>query len=99
MVYAEKKVVGPRLMEGTQYTLAQLHDGTLFAGMSEALAAFAAAREQGRTVAVVGDYDVDGVTSTALLLEVSTPCEVEDNLFQDSRVAKWLGRCIHQNGS
>jgi N-acetylneuraminate synthase len=30
----------------------------------------------------------------ALLLEVSTPCHVEDNLFQDPRIARWLRQCV-----
>src|SRR5581483_1808377 len=40
------------------------------------LAALAAVRERGQTVAVVGDYDVDGVTSTALLLASLRACGI-----------------------
>lgn len=48
----------------------QLHDPERLAGLPEAVERLAAARERGEKVAVVGDYDVDGVTSTALLLAV-----------------------------
>jgi single-stranded-DNA-specific exonuclease len=48
--------------------LEHLHDGLRFAGMERALDLLAAARQRAETVAVVGDYDVDGVSATALLL-------------------------------
>lgn len=37
-------------------------------GMEEAVSRLCAARERGETVCVYGDYDVDGVTATALLI-------------------------------
>lgn len=47
-----------------------LHDPFLLAGLAEAVDRLLAARERGERVAIVGDYDVDGVTSTALLTAV-----------------------------
>src|SRR6476659_5465388 len=55
----------------------QLHghqDGSSFAGMERAIDLLAAARENGRAVAVVGDYDVDGISATALLLAALRAC-------------------------
>ncbi|HVF58760.1 MAG TPA: single-stranded-DNA-specific exonuclease RecJ [Thermoanaerobaculia bacterium] len=57
-------------------SLDQLHDPFGLAGMEAAVARLLLARERGETVAVVGDYDVDGVTATALLLAVLRACGV-----------------------
>ncbi len=58
-------------------SLDQLHDPLLLAGMEPALDRLAAARERGERVAIVGDYDVDGVTSTALLLAAFGACGLD----------------------
>ena len=42
-----------------------LHDPLLLKGMKEALDLLLAAHSRGERVAVIGDYDVDGVTATA----------------------------------
>ena len=55
----------------------QLHDPTLLAGLPEAVERLFAALETGEKVAVVGDYDVDGVSATALLLGVLRACGVD----------------------
>jgi single-stranded-DNA-specific exonuclease len=47
-----------------------LHDPFLLHGMEEAVERLRMACRDGRTVAVVGDYDVDGVTACALLTAV-----------------------------
>ena len=49
-------------------SLDHLHDPYDLAGMDAAVAAIDRAREAGRTVVVIGDYDVDGVSATAILL-------------------------------
>ncbi len=46
-----------------------LHDPMLLAGMAEAVARLERALAQGETIAVYGDYDVDGVTATCLLFD------------------------------
>jgi single-stranded-DNA-specific exonuclease len=46
-----------------------LHDPLEMAGMAEAVARIDRAVEREETIVVFGDYDVDGVTSTALLLD------------------------------
>lgn len=50
--------------------LKQLSDPFLLPNMEPAVERLLAAREQKELVVIFGDYDVDGVTSTALLLEV-----------------------------
>jgi single-stranded-DNA-specific exonuclease len=57
-------------------SLDQLHDPRLLEGMEEAVARLAAARERGERVAIVGDYDVDGVSATALLLAAFGACGI-----------------------
>lgn len=49
-------------------SLADIRDPFLLKGMEDAVARLAAARRNGETVCVYGDYDVDGVTATALLV-------------------------------
>jgi single-stranded-DNA-specific exonuclease len=50
--------------------LKQLADPFLLPNMAAAVDRLLAAREQSETVVIFGDYDVDGVTSTALLVEM-----------------------------
>ncbi len=54
--------------------LEQLHDPMLLAGMEEAVRRLVGARDAGETVALIGDYDVDGVSGTALLVAVLSAC-------------------------
>ncbi|WP_298436391.1 single-stranded-DNA-specific exonuclease RecJ [Geobacter sp.] len=49
-------------------TLADISDPFLLKGMDEAVTRLAAALRDGETVCVYGDYDVDGVSATALLV-------------------------------
>ena len=49
-------------------SLHDLHDPYLLLGMDTAVRRIAAAVQQGEPMAVYGDYDVDGVTGTALLM-------------------------------
>ena len=53
-----------------QPRLKHLSDPCLLAGISEAVERLFFARADGESVVIFGDYDVDGVTSTALLTEV-----------------------------
>jgi len=58
-------------------SLDQLHDPFLLAGMEAVVERLLRARDRGEKIAVVGDYDVDGITSTALLLAVLGACGCE----------------------
>ena len=55
-------------------SLDQLHDPYLLHGMESAVGRLLAARERKEKIAIVGDYDVDGVTATAILLAVLKHC-------------------------
>lgn len=57
--------------------LDQLHDPRLLAGIEEAVARLLRARDAGERVALVGDYDVDGVSGTALLTAVLRVCGID----------------------
>ncbi len=54
--------------------IAQLHDPQLLFGMPQAVERLMQARAAAERVAVVGDYDADGVTSTALLVALLRAC-------------------------
>lgn len=53
-----------------QDSLSTLPDPFLLPGMQQAVARLAVAIETGERIAIHGDYDVDGITGTALLLEI-----------------------------
>ncbi|MFP5286116.1 MAG: single-stranded-DNA-specific exonuclease RecJ, partial [Thermoanaerobaculia bacterium] len=72
-------------------TLEQLHDPFLLAGMEEAVERLLRARADHERVAIVGDYDVDGVTSTALLLAVLGSCGIEAVPILPNRLREGYG--------
>ena len=57
---------GRRFLEGR---LSDLPDPFLMKGMAEAVARLSQALEAREPIAIHGDYDVDGITGTALLME------------------------------
>jgi single-stranded-DNA-specific exonuclease len=72
-------------------SLDQLHDPLGLAGVPEAVERLAAARERGETVAVVGDYDVDGVSGTALLVAVLRHCGLRTEAILPHRMKEGYG--------
>lgn len=68
--------------------LSNLHDPMLLPGVPEAAECIIAAMKAGRRITIYGDYDVDGVTSTALLwhclklsdanVDYYIPCRMEE---------------------
>jgi single-stranded-DNA-specific exonuclease len=72
-------------------SLDQLHDPFLLAGMEEAVARLLAARDRKETVAIVGDYDVDGISATALLLAVFTACGIPAKPILPNRLREGYG--------
>lgn len=59
-------------------TLQELHDPFLLKGMKEATALIAGALQEGRRIVVSGDYDVDGISSSALLLSFLSEAGARD---------------------
>ena len=54
-----------------------LHDPNLLIGMADSVTRILSARSAGERVAIVGDYDVDGVSACALLLAVLRALKIE----------------------
>jgi single-stranded-DNA-specific exonuclease len=86
-------------------TLADLHDPYLMPDMDRAVARILEAREAKERIVIFGDYDVDGVSSTAILVRFLTEigCEVSYRLphrvhdgyglksyFFDELATKWV---------
>ncbi|HEY9422582.1 MAG TPA: single-stranded-DNA-specific exonuclease RecJ [Thermoanaerobaculia bacterium] len=74
-----------------QPSLDQLHDPYLLAGMEESVARLLDARARGERVAIVGDYDVDGISATAQLLAVFTACGLEAKPILPNRLREGYG--------
>lgn len=72
-------------------SLDQLHDPYLLAGMAQVVERLLAARAAGERVAIVGDYDVDGVTSTALLAAVFAACGIAADPILPHRLREGYG--------
>lgn len=72
-------------------SLDQLHDPFLLAGMEEAVVRLVAARDRGERVAIVGDYDVDGISATAQLLAVFAKCGIEAKPILPHRLREGYG--------
>lgn len=68
-----------------------LHDPLQLLGMKEALDLLVAAHGRGDRVAVIGDYDVDGLTATALLLGVFKAVGIEAHGILPNRHAGGYG--------
>ncbi|MDA8235956.1 MAG: single-stranded-DNA-specific exonuclease RecJ [Clostridia bacterium] len=71
--------------------LNQLHDPYLLPGMAAAVERIMAAREQGEKVLVYGDYDVDGVTSTVVLLTVLRELGIQAHYYIPDRLEEGYG--------
>src|SRR5271170_4548043 len=66
--------------------LKNLADPFSIPNMDEAVARLLRAREQNELLVIFGDYDVDGVTSTALLVEVLRPLGWRVEFYLPSRM-------------
>lgn len=74
-----------------QPSLDQLHDPLGLAGMEEALDRLMAARARGEKVAIVGDYDVDGITATAILRVTLQACGIATEPILPNRLTEGYG--------
>jgi single-stranded-DNA-specific exonuclease len=72
-------------------SLRQCHDPLLLSGMDAAVRRLAEAWRAGEKVAVLGDYDVDGVTSTVLLLKLFTLLGLPHEAYIPDRVREGYG--------
>jgi single-stranded-DNA-specific exonuclease len=76
--------------------LKNLSDPFLLPNMKEAVDRLFAARERGESVVVFGDYDVDGVTATAILTEVLRTLGWQVNFYLPHRMEEGYG--LSQSG-
>ncbi|HLX08842.1 MAG TPA: single-stranded-DNA-specific exonuclease RecJ [Thermoanaerobaculia bacterium] len=72
-------------------SLDQLHDPFRLAGMAAAVDRLLAARDRGERVAIVGDYDVDGISATALLSAVLGACHIATQPILPDRLREGYG--------
>jgi single-stranded-DNA-specific exonuclease len=72
-------------------SLEQLADPFLLDGMEEAVERLARAATAGEKVAIVGDYDVDGISSTALLTAVFRAAGMEVEPILPDRLTEGYG--------
>lgn len=72
-------------------TLDQLHDPFLLAGMEASVERLLAAKAGKEKIAIVGDYDVDGVTATAQLLAVLGACGLDVRPILPHRMREGYG--------
>lgn len=72
-------------------SLDQLHDPYLLAGMEAAVERLLKARTDHERIAIVGDYDVDGVTATAQLLAVLGACGCDVRAILPHRLREGYG--------
>ena len=89
---ARRGVETPSQVEGFfSPALDQLHDPFELAGVTAAVERLHRAREAGERVAIVGDYDVDGVSGTALLLAVLRYCGFDAEPILPHRMREGYG--------
>jgi single-stranded-DNA-specific exonuclease len=80
---AIEKFLSPRLKN--------LADPFLLPNMAVAVGRLLRAREQNESLVIFGDYDVDGVTSTALLVEVLRPLGWQVDFYLPNRMDEGYG--------
>ena len=79
-----------------QPQLKQLADPFLLPNMAAAVERLLQARQRNESLVIFGDYDVDGVTSTALLLEVLRPLGWNVHYYLPNRMDEGYG--LSQDG-
>lgn len=72
-------------------SLEQLHDPMLFKGMPGAVERICSALEKGEKITVYGDYDVDGIASTVLLVSFLRRLEAEVDYYLPNRFQEGYG--------
>ncbi|MDH3746402.1 MAG: DHH family phosphoesterase, partial [Acidobacteriota bacterium] len=71
--------------------IGDLHDPFLLDGMDAAVDRLLRARDGGERVVIVGDYDVDGVSATAILVAVFGACGIQSEPILPHRVHDGYG--------
>ncbi len=86
--------------------LSELSDPYLLPDMQKAVSRIWKAIDAGETISIFGDYDVDGVTSTALLTRILSALGADAKPFIPDRLDEGYGlsiealdRCLEEHGS
>lgn len=85
-------------------SLSHLHDPFLLAGMDDAVREVRASIERGEKIAVYGDYDVDGVTATCILIRYLRAQGAECVYYIPDRLGEGYGlnevaiRALYEDG-
>jgi single-stranded-DNA-specific exonuclease len=74
-----------------QPRLDRMHDPFLLPGMETAVTRLAAAIQGGEAIGIFGDYDVDGVTSSAILTEFLHACGATVHSYLPDRLKEGYG--------
>ena len=85
-ILAARGISGPAAVaQFLKPSFVSMPDPFLLKGMEGAVARLSSARLSGEPVCVYGDYDVDGITSTALLVSFLTACGISASYFIPNR--------------
>ncbi len=99
MVLASRKITDSRTAHDYLRCDAPLPDPFLLTDMDLAVGRVALAMERGETIAVFGDYDVDGITATCLLTDFLRKCGAHCLSYIPGRLEEGYGLnpiAIHQ---
>lgn len=72
-------------------TIADLHDGMLMKGMDQAVDILMEKIREGARIRVIGDYDIDGVNATYILLEALEGLRGEVDMDIPDRITDGYG--------
>ena len=87
-----REVIGDEAID--QYlngTIADLHDGMLMKGMDQAVDIMMEKIREGARIRVIGDYDIDGVNATYILLEALEGLRGEVDMDIPDRITDGYG--------
>ena len=69
----------------------EMHDPFLLAGMEQAVRVIREAVERGERIVVYGDYDVDGITATCILVDYLRSCGADCEYYIPNRLSEGYG--------
>ena len=88
----ESRGIGPDMREEFLSMRPRLaYDPFLLAGMHEGVDLLLSAIDEGRRIVIYGDYDVDGITSTSLLMKVLRSLTDNVDYYIPSRLDEGYG--------
>lgn len=80
-----------QVVEFLDCSIQKMHDPYLFKDMKEAVNRITQALSKQEKIVVYGDYDVDGITSTALLINYLQDCNAQIEFYIPNRLTEGYG--------